>query len=64
VLQNCWHVLEGESAACSETLVTYSEGRNEDINVKVEEAIVIKEEVVPEAEKFSVIKSELEVNCV
>jgi hypothetical protein len=62
VLQNCWHVLEGESAACSETFVTYSEDGNED-NVKVEGAIDIKEEAFSETEKFPLIKDELKVRC-
>jgi hypothetical protein len=63
VLQNCWHVLEGESAACSETLVTYSEGRNEDISTEVEDAIDIKEETLSDTENLPLIKDEIEVRC-
>jgi hypothetical protein len=62
VLQNCWHVLEGESAASSGTFVTYSEDGNED-NVKVEGAIDIKEEAFSETEKLPLIKDEIEVRC-
>jgi hypothetical protein len=64
VLQNCWHVLKSESAACNETFAAYHDDGNEEVYTKVEEVIDIKEETFPEAEKFPLIKNELQVRCV
>ena len=60
MLQNCMCCVEGEAGSCSETCVTCDFGGTEEVNIKVEDTIDIKEEV-PEAVSVSSIKTEQEV---
>jgi hypothetical protein len=60
VLQNCVGFVEGETGSCSETCVTCDFDGTEEDDIKVEEAIDIKEEI-PEAISFPSIKTEHEV---
>jgi len=60
VLQNGMGFVEGETGACSETGVKYDVDGTEEVSVKVEEAIDIKDEI-PEAVSFPSIKTEHEV---
>ena len=57
VLQDCVGCVEGETGSCSETCAV---NRTEEISIKVEEAIDVKEEA-PEAISFPTIKTEQEV---
>ena len=74
VLQNCVDFVEGEIYSCNEADVGCDVGEIEEFSAKVEEALVIKEEVIikfedsidiknerPEAITFSTIKTEQEV---
>ena len=73
VLQNCMGVVEGETGPCSETCLMCDVDGNEEVGIKVEEAIDIKEEIIkveeaidikdeiPEALTFPPIKTEQEV---
>ena len=74
VLQNGMGFVEGETGSCSEACVTCDVDGNEEVHIKVEDAIDIKEEVsfkveeaidikdeIPEALSFSRIKTEHEV---
>jgi len=74
VLQNCMGFVEGETGSCSETCLMCDVDGNEEVSIKVEEAIDIKEEVsikveeavdikdeIPEALTFPPIKTEQEV---
>ena len=45
VLQNCMCCVEGGTGSCIETCVTCGFGRTEEVGIKVEEAINIKDEV-------------------
>ena len=73
LLQNCMCCVEGETGPCNETVVTCDVDGTEE-NIKVEEAVDIKEEVsikveetvdikdeIPEALIFPPIKTEQEV---
>ena len=60
VLQNCMDFVEGETDSCPETFVTCDVGGFEEVNIKVEEAIDIKDEI-PEATSFPPIRTECEV---
>ena len=60
VLQNCMCFVEGETGSCSETCVTCDVGGTEEVSIKVEEDIDIKDEI-PEAISFPPIKTEHEV---
>ena len=60
VLQICMDFVEGETGSCSETFVTCDVDGTEEVNIKVEEAIDIKDEI-PEATSFPPIKTEHEV---
>jgi hypothetical protein len=60
VLQNCMGYVEGETGSCSETCITYAVDRTEEVSIKVEEAIDIKDEI-QEAIKFPSVKTECEV---
>jgi len=60
VLQNFMFFVEGATGACSETGVKCDVDVTEEVSIKVEEAIDIKDEV-PEAITFSPIKTECEV---
>jgi hypothetical protein len=51
---------DGETGYCSETCVKFDVDRTEGVNIKVEEAIDIKDEI-PEAIAFPSIKTEHEV---
>ena len=70
LLQNCVCCVEGETGSCSETCVTYDFDASDDVSIKVEEVLDIKEEVeealdikdeMPEAIQFLPIKPEQEV---
>jgi len=61
VLQNCMGFVEGETGSCSETCVTCDGDGTEEVSIKVEEAIDIKDGI-PEAIIFPSIKSEHEVS--
>jgi len=52
--------VEDETSSCSETCVTCSVNSTEEVSIKVEEAIDIKDEI-PEAATFPSIKTECEV---
>ena len=60
VLQNCMGFVDGETGSCSETCVTCDVGGTEEVSIKVEEEIDIKDEF-PEAISFPPIKTENEV---
>ena len=57
VLQICMDFVEGETGSCRETCDVDG---TEEVNIKVEEAIDIKDEI-PEAASFPPIKTEHEV---
>ena len=52
--------VEGETGSCSETCVTCDVGGTEEVSIKVEEEIDIKDEI-PEAISFPPFKTEQEV---
>jgi hypothetical protein len=52
--------VEGETGSCSETFVPFDVDGFEEVSIKVEEAIDIKNEI-PEATSFSPISTENEV---
>ena len=60
MLQNNVGFLEGETGSCSDTFVTCDVDGTEEVSIKVEEAIDIKDEI-PEAITFPSIKTEHEV---
>ena len=60
VLQNCMCFVEGGTGSCSETCVMCDVGGTEEVSIKVEDAIDIKDEF-PEAVSFPPIKTENEV---
>ena len=60
VLQNCMGFVEGAAGLYSETCVKCDDDGTEEVSIKVEEAIDIKDEI-PEAITFSSIKPEHEV---
>ena len=60
VLQNCMGFVEGETGTCSETCVMCDVDRTEDVGIKVEEAVDVKDEI-PEAITFPPIKTEQKV---
>ena len=60
MLQNNVGFLEGETGSCSDTFVTCDVDGTEEVSIKVEEAIDIKDEI-PEAITFKTIKTEQEV---
>ena len=60
VLQNCVGFVEGETGSCSETCVMCDVGGTEEVSIKVEEDVDIKDEF-PEAISFPPIKTENEV---
>ena len=60
VLQNCMCFVEGGNGSCSETCVECDDDGTEEVSIKVEEAIDIKNEM-PEAISFPPIKTENEV---
>jgi hypothetical protein len=61
VLQNCVGFVEGETGSCSETCVMCDGDGPEEVTIKVEEVVDIKDEI-PEAIAFPSIKSEHEVS--
>jgi hypothetical protein len=64
VLQKCVGLVKDEPDSCRETCGRTSDDGNYEVNVKVEEAIEIKEEN-PEATTFAPINTEREVRlCV
>ena len=60
MLQNCMGFVEGETGSCSQTCVMCDVDGTEDVSIKVEDAVYIKDEV-PEAISFPPIKTEHEV---
>jgi uncharacterized protein YgiM (DUF1202 family) len=60
VLQNCMGSVEGETGSCSETCVMYAFIGTEEISMKVEEELNVKDEI-PEAKTSPSIKTEHEV---
>ena len=60
VLQNCTCFVDGGTGSCSETCVARDVGGSEEVSIKVEEVIDIKDEI-PEAISFPPIKTENEV---
>ena len=52
--------VEGETDSCTETCVKFDDDGSEEVSIKVEEAIDIKDEI-PEAIIFSPVKTEHEV---
>ena len=60
VLQNCMCCVEGATGPCSETGVKCDVDGIEEVSIKVEEAIDIKDEI-PEALTFPSMKTEHEV---
>ena len=60
VLQNCMGFVEGETGSCNETRVKCDVDGTEEVSIKVEEAIDIKDEI-PEATSFPPINTEHEV---
>jgi len=58
VLQNCMGYVEGETGSCSETCVTGDFIGTEEVSIKVEEAIDIKEEVSIKDEEAIDVKEE------
>jgi hypothetical protein len=60
VLQNCVGFVEGETGYCSETGVMCDVDGFEEVNIKVEDIIDIKDEI-PEAKAFPTINTEHEV---
>jgi hypothetical protein len=60
VLQNCMGFVEGATGPCSETGVKCDVDGIEEVSIKVEEAIDIKDEI-PEALTFPSLKTESEV---
>ena len=60
VLQNCLDFVEDETGSCNEMCVTCDVDGTEEVSIKVEEAIDIKNEL-PEAIKCPPIKTEIEV---
>jgi len=60
VLQNCVGCVEGETDCCREARVTCDGNGTEKIDIKIEEAIDVEDEI-PEAISFPPIKSENEV---
>jgi hypothetical protein len=60
VLQICLDFVEGTTGSCSETCVTFDVDGTEEVSIKVEEAIDMKDEM-PESVKCPPIKIENEV---
>ena len=60
MLQSCMCCVEGETGSCIETCVMCDVDGTEEVSIKVEEAIDIKDEI-PEALIFPPIKTEQEV---
>jgi len=60
VLQNCMCFVEGATGSCIETCVTCDVCGTEEVSIKVEDAIDIKDEI-PEAINLPPIKTEHEV---
>ena len=61
VLQNCTCLVEGETGSCKETCVMCDVDRSEEVSIKIEEAIDIKDEIT-EAIIFPSIRTEHEVS--
>ena len=60
VLQNSLGFVDGETGSCSETCVTCDVDGTEEVSIRVEETIDIKNEM-PEGIKFPPMKTENEV---
>ena len=59
LLQNCMCCVEGETGSCNETCVTCDFEATDDVSIKVEEAVNIKEEVSIKVEEAIDIKDEI-----
>jgi hypothetical protein len=62
LLQDSMSFVEGETGSCTETGVECDDDRNEEVSIKVEEAVDIEDEI-PEPISFSPIKAEQQVSC-
>jgi hypothetical protein len=60
LLQNCMGCVEGETGSCSETCTVCAVDRPEEVNVKVEETLDIKDEILG-TETFPSFQAEHEV---
>ena len=60
VLQNCVDIVEDGTGSDSETFVAFDGDGTEEVSIKIEEAIDIKDEI-PEPISFPPIKTEYEV---
>jgi hypothetical protein len=60
MLQNCMGFVEGETCSCNETGVNCDVDGTDEVSIKVEEDLDIKDEI-PEAISFPSIKTEQEV---
>ena len=60
VFQNCMGFVEGGTGSCSKTCVTCAVDGTEEVGIKIEESIDIKDEI-PEAITSPSVKTELEV---
>jgi len=60
VLQNCMDCVEGGTGSCNAPCVTCDADGNEEVSIKVEDALNIRGEI-PEAITFPEIKNEHEV---
>jgi len=60
LLQNCMGCVEGETGSCSETYVMCAVDGTEEVSIKVEEEINVKDEI-PEAITSLSVKTEHEV---
>ena len=60
VFQNCMGSVEGETGTCSETCVMCAVDGTDEISIKVEEELDIKDEI-PEAKTFPEFNIESEV---
>jgi hypothetical protein len=60
MLQNCMYCVEGETGSCSQTVVKCDVDGTEEVSIKVQESIDIKDET-PEAVVVPFVKTEHEV---
>jgi hypothetical protein len=61
LLQNCMGFVEGETDSCSETCVPFDVDGTVEVNIKVEDAIYVKDEI-PEVTSFPPVNTEHEVS--
>ena len=61
LLQNCMDFVEGEPGSGTETSVTFDVDGTEEVSIKLEESIDIKDEI-PDASSFPPVNTEYEVH--